>query len=128
MSAYKGHRGPNVSQYIANLNTLSPPQDLLSDPVPVEEDFSAFLNADFFDVNNPRNAGVDFTSPIDFNVDIDAEPALPPKTGGKLARPTINTSADPNMDFSLNGKSLAHGAFRHVVDFVLVRVDARLTA
>jgi len=103
MSAYKGHRGPNVSQYIANLNTLSPPQDLLADPVPVEEDFSAFLNADFFDVNNPRNASVDFTSPIDFNVDIDAEPALTPKTGGKLAQPTVNTSADPTMDFSLTG-------------------------
>ncbi|CAO2658655.1 Nn.00g063780.m01.CDS01 [Neocucurbitaria sp. VM-36] len=105
MSAYKGHRGPNVSQYIANLNQLSPPQDqdLLSEPQPVEEDFSAFLNADFFDVNSGRNVPVDFTSPIDFDVDIDTEQTQQPKTGAKFPHPTANTSDEPNMDFSLNG-------------------------
>ncbi|KAH7401652.1 bZIP transcription factor-like protein [Pyrenochaeta sp. MPI-SDFR-AT-0127] len=102
MSAYKGHRGPNVSQYIANLNQLSPPQDLLADPAPVEEDFSAFLNADFFDVNNGRNVSVDFTTPLDFDVDLAAEPDQQPKTGAKLPHSTVNTSAGPNMDFNLN--------------------------
>lgn len=106
MSAYKGHRGPNVSQYIATLNQLSPPQDLLADPAPVDEDFSAFLNADFFDVNSGRNVSVDFTSPLDFDVDIAADPASQPKTGAKLPPSTGNTSAGPNMDFSLNSKSL----------------------
>ncbi|KAF2846358.1 bZIP transcription factor-like protein [Plenodomus tracheiphilus IPT5] len=103
MSAYKGHRGPNVSQCIANLNTLSPTQDLPADPVPVEDDFSAFLNADFYDVNGTRTSSIDFTSPVDFNVDVDAEPTQPPKTGVPLARPTGTTSVDPTMDFSLQG-------------------------
>ncbi|KAJ4365162.1 hypothetical protein N0V83_008780 [Neocucurbitaria cava] len=105
MSAYKGHRGPNVSQYIANLNQLSPPQeqDLLAEPQPVQEDFSDFLNADFFDVNSGRNVPVDFTSPIEFDVEIDAEQTQQPKTAGPLPRPAANTSADSNMDFSLNG-------------------------
>lgn len=104
MSAYKGHRGPNVSQYIANLNTLSPTQDLLADPAPVEDDFSAFLNADFYDVNGTRTSSIDFTSPVDFSVDVDAEPAPPPKTGVPLAPPSGSTSVDPTtMDFSLQG-------------------------
>ncbi|KAF1849839.1 uncharacterized protein K460DRAFT_372256 [Cucurbitaria berberidis CBS 394.84] len=104
MSAYKGHRGPNVSQYIANLNQLSPPsQELLVEPPPVEEDFSAFLNADFFDVNTGRHVPVDFTSPIDFDVDIDAEQTQPSKSGATLPPSTENTSAPPNMDFNLNG-------------------------
>lgn len=99
MSAYKGHRGPNVSQYIANLNQLSPPQDLLADPAPVEEDFSDFLNTDFFDVNTGRNVPVDFTAPVDFGID---EQTQPPKAGEKLSFSTVNAAADPNMDFSLN--------------------------
>jgi hypothetical protein len=104
MSAYKGHRGPNVSQYIANLNQLSPQQDLLADPAPVE-DFSDFLNADFFDVNNPRNAGLDFNSSADFGVDFDNEQTQPLKTDGKLPRNPSIASADPNMEF-MNGKHL----------------------
>lgn len=101
MSGYKGHRGPNVSQYIANLNQLSPPQDLLADPAPIEEDFSDFLNTDFFDVNTGRSVPVDFTAPIDFGID---EQTQPPKAGEKLPLPTVDTAADPNMDFSLNGE------------------------
>ncbi|KAF1830600.1 hypothetical protein BDW02DRAFT_93196 [Decorospora gaudefroyi] len=100
MSAYKGHRGPNVSQYIANLNQLSPQQDLLADPAPAE-DFSDFLNADFFDVNNAHNASVDFNSPIDFGVDFEGEQTQPLKPDGKLP-PTPTASADPSMDFNLN--------------------------
>jgi len=105
MSAYKGHRGPNVSQYIANLNTLSPTQDLLADPLPVDDDFSAFLNADFFDVNGNPSSSIDFTSPVHFSV-VDPKSTLSPKTGGPLAHPTAGPSVDPTMDFSLQGKKL----------------------
>jgi hypothetical protein len=100
--SYKGHRGPNVSQYIANLNQLSPQQDLLADPAPVE-DFSDFLNADFFDVNNVRNASLNFNSAADFGVDFDSEQTQPLKTDGKLPRNPSIASADPNMEF-MNGK------------------------
>jgi hypothetical protein len=110
MSAYKGHRGPNVSQYIANLNQLSPQQDLLADPAPVE-DFSDFLNADFYDINNVRNASVDFDSPADFAFGVDNEQTQPLKSDGKLPRNPSITSADPNMEF-MNGKHLLAFAFQ----------------
>ncbi|OAL48655.1 bZIP transcription factor-like protein [Pyrenochaeta sp. DS3sAY3a] len=102
MSAYKGHRGPNVSQYIANLNQLSPPQDLLAEPQPIEEDFTAFLNADFFDVNNSRNVNVDFAPSIDFDVDLDPEQTQQAKTAGKGPHETIDPSTEATMDFNLN--------------------------
>ncbi|KAI1669795.1 Regulatory protein cys-3 [Pyrenophora tritici-repentis] len=97
MSAYKGQRGPNVSQYIANLNQLSPQQDLLSDPAPAE-DFSDFLNADFLDVNNTQNASADF------DISFDNEPSQPSKANGEFLR-NPSTGVDANMDFNLNGKS-----------------------
>ncbi|KAF7678213.1 regulatory protein cys-3 [Alternaria burnsii] len=100
MSAYKGQRGPNVSQYIANLNQLSPQQDLLADPAPTE-DFSDFLNGEFFDVDNARNPSVDFSSASAFGLDFDTEQTQPLKTDGEFPR-NSGTSADANMDFNLN--------------------------
>ncbi|CAA9964373.1 Regulatory protein cys-3 [Pyrenophora teres f. maculata] len=101
MSAYKGQRGPNVSQYIANLNQLSPQQDLLSDPAPAE-DFSDFLNTDFLDVNNTQSASVEFSSPTDFDINFDNEPTQASKTTGEFPR-NPSTGVDANMDFNLNG-------------------------
>jgi len=101
MSAYKGQRGPNVSQYIANLNQLSPQQDLLSDPVPAE-DFSDFLNADFLDVNSAQNASVDFNSPTDFDINFDNESTQPSKANAEFPH-NPSTGVDANMDFNLNG-------------------------
>jgi len=92
-----------VSQYIANLNQLSPQQDLLADPAPTE-DFSDFLNGEFFDVDNARNASnasVDFASASDFGLNFDSEQTQPLKTDGDFPRnPAI--TAEANMDFSLN--------------------------
>lgn len=99
MSGYKGPRGPNVSQYIANLNHLSPPSETLAEPQP--DDFSAFLNTDFFDINGGTN--VDLNSPIDFGVDFDIKPTAQP-TAETSPRNSISApSSKPNMDFNLNG-------------------------
>jgi hypothetical protein len=104
MSGYKGPRGPNVSQYIANLNQLSPPpQDVLADPQPASEDFSAFLNTDFFDING--GTGVDLNAPIDFDVDFDAPPAGP---SAETSPSTVTPGPKNNMEFNLNGKSTYH--------------------
>ncbi|KAF2625363.1 hypothetical protein BU25DRAFT_346348 [Macroventuria anomochaeta] len=101
MSGYKGPRGPNVSQYIANLNQLSPLSDNPAEPQPVTEDFSAFLNTDFFDINGGIN--VDLNSPIDFGVDFDIKPSTP-STAEHTPRNSISAaSSKPNMDFNLNG-------------------------
>ncbi|KAJ4405974.1 hypothetical protein N0V91_004858 [Didymella pomorum] len=101
MSGYKGPRGPNVSQYIANLNQLSPPTDNLAAPAPVNDDFSAFLNTDFFDINGGNN--VDLNSPIDFGVDFDIKPSTEPTAESSPRNSISAASAKPNMDFNLNG-------------------------
>ncbi len=102
MSGYKGPRGPNVSQYIANLNQLSPPTENLTDPQPVTDDFSAFLNTDFFDING--GTSVDLNSPINFDVDFDVKTS-PQATAESTPRHSISAAnAKPNMDFNLNGK------------------------
>jgi hypothetical protein len=104
MSAYKGQRGPNVSQYIANLNQLSPQQDLLADPAPVE-DFSDFLNGEFFDADSARNASIDFAATSDFGLNFESEQTQPLKTDREFPR-NSSTSVDATMDFNLNGKQL----------------------
>ncbi|KAH7564483.1 hypothetical protein J3E72DRAFT_292495 [Bipolaris maydis] len=94
MSSYKGQRGPNVSQYIATLNQPSPQQDLLADPAPAE-DFSDFLNADFFDVSN---ASIDFGNSGSFDINFDNQPSQPLKSPEGFQPAT-----SANMDFNLNG-------------------------
>ena len=100
MSAYKGHRGPNVSQYIANLNQLSPSEGQLEEPIAAEEDFALFLNNDFFDVNGPVN----FDPALDLDVDLPAESSASPNFGNSSRKHSISTAAEPNMDFNLNGR------------------------
>lgn len=102
MSAYKGHRGPNVSQYIANLNQLSPLEETLTEPQPTD-DFSAFLNHDFFDVNSAPV--VNFDSPIGLDVDVDlsAEQSTQSADFGSRSH-HVDASTDSNMDFNLNSK------------------------
>lgn len=102
MSGYKPYRGLNVSQYVANLNQPSPPQDLFAESNPTEEDFSAFLNADFLDINNSGSAQVDLNSSLNFDLDIDTAHTQP-KTDEKSPRLSLDASVDPNMDFNLNG-------------------------
>ena len=91
-----------MSQYIANLNQLSPQQDLFAEPAPAE-DFSDFLNGDFFDADGARNASVDFASTSDFGLGFEAEQTQPLKTDGEFPR-NPSTSVDATMDFNLNGK------------------------
>jgi hypothetical protein len=103
MSAYKGHRGPNVSQYIANLNQLSPQQVSLDESaVPSEEEFSVFLNNDFFDINNAPIP--DFDAPIDLDIDLAAEEPAQPSLGQNSRKRSLHPSTEPNMEFNLNGK------------------------
>ncbi|OCL11277.1 hypothetical protein AOQ84DRAFT_266802, partial [Glonium stellatum] len=49
---YNGRRGPNVSQYVANLNTVPSAQDMAArnqDPLEIENDLALFTNTEFFD-------------------------------------------------------------------------------
>ncbi|KAI9743429.1 MAG: hypothetical protein M1835_002906, partial [Candelina submexicana] len=61
MSGYNGRRGPNVSQYIANLNTIPSPHDMTTqsqDGALIEADLALFTNTQFFDFD-PTNVETD---------------------------------------------------------------------
>jgi len=52
MTAYNGRRAPNVSQYIANLNTIPSASDMAApqqDFANFDDDLALFTNTQFFD-------------------------------------------------------------------------------
>jgi hypothetical protein len=66
--AYSGRRGPNVSEYIANLNAIPTAQDLQSseDNFNMEDSLAMFTNTQFFDFDLGHNADLEPTNfPID---------------------------------------------------------------
>jgi hypothetical protein len=84
------------------LNQLSPVTEALAEPQPVSDDFSAFLNTDFFDINGGTN--VDLTAPIDFGVDFDLKPSAQPTAENSPRQSFSAPSTKPSMDFNLNGE------------------------
>lgn len=60
--AYNGRRGPNVSEYIANLNAIPSAQDLqASDSLDFENDLALFTNTQFFDFDLGQDADLQET-------------------------------------------------------------------
>ncbi|TGO26900.1 hypothetical protein BPAE_0051g00350 [Botrytis paeoniae] len=75
--AYNGRRGPNVSEYIANLNAIPTPQDLHNsnqDTYNVDDELAMFTNTEFYDIDSvlqaPNFDGVGAQSTAD-SVDLD---------------------------------------------------------
>jgi hypothetical protein len=98
MSAYNGRRGPNVSQYIANLNTVPSQQELFAAPAAnLEEDFSMFTNVDFFDGLDVGTGDIDVSPSLDFDLNVDIPQAN--QTAGSNAQ----QKGASKMDFNLNG-------------------------
>ncbi|MCJ1288471.1 hypothetical protein MMC26_007829 [Xylographa opegraphella] len=57
MSCYSARKAPNVSQYIANLNTIPSAHDTATgqDGFPLDDDLAIFTNAEFFDFDLGEN-------------------------------------------------------------------------
>jgi hypothetical protein len=56
MSTYSGgRRGPNVSQYLRDLNSLNPQEPASDEPFSMGEDLSRFTNTEFFDYDSGQN-------------------------------------------------------------------------
>lgn len=52
MATYIGRRGPNVSQYVANLNAIPSPNDVAAqseNDLSLEDDLARFTNTEFLD-------------------------------------------------------------------------------
>jgi hypothetical protein len=55
---YNGRRGPNVSEYIANLNAIPTPQDIQNssqENFNIDDDLAMFTNTQFFDFDLGQN-------------------------------------------------------------------------
>ncbi|RDA85340.1 hypothetical protein CP532_1264 [Ophiocordyceps camponoti-leonardi (nom. inval.)] len=56
MSTYSGRHGPNVSQYLRDLNTIDPREtSAADDSFNMEDDLSLFTNTQFFDFDSGQN-------------------------------------------------------------------------
>lgn len=66
MAAYNGRKGPNVSQYLSNLNAIPSDHEIPTQPpegFDFTNDLAAFTNAEFFDFDQGENA---FNPSIDY--------------------------------------------------------------
>ncbi|KAF2840617.1 hypothetical protein M501DRAFT_1009879 [Patellaria atrata CBS 101060] len=52
MSVYNGRRGPNVSQYVAGLNTIPTTNEIPQEQNFLDNDLAMFTNTEFFDFEN----------------------------------------------------------------------------
>ncbi|KAF7542191.1 hypothetical protein G7Z17_g11803 [Cylindrodendrum hubeiense] len=55
MAAYNGRRGPNVSQYLRDLNAINRQETGQEEPFNMEEDLALFTNTQFFDFETGQN-------------------------------------------------------------------------
>lgn len=98
MSSYSGRSTVNVSQFIANLNAIPSPQDTPAEAQSREDEFSLFMNTDFFDQYQDPGPS-DLGAPLP---DFDLDP-----TAQSVPVDSINDSAPgtggSKMDLSING-------------------------
>jgi hypothetical protein len=90
--SYHGRRGPNVSEYIANLNAVPSAQDLQSsnaDNFNLDEDLAMFTNTQFFDFDLGQDADLQ----PNYGVEGREAPSLPAEE--------VDLK---HLDFSLQGK------------------------
>lgn len=55
MASYNGRRGPNVSQYLRDLNAINRQETGQEEPFNMEEDLALFTNTQFFDFETGQN-------------------------------------------------------------------------
>jgi len=80
MAGYRGQRGPNVSEFIANLNTIPSAQDVAGqgpDNFNLDDDLAMFTNTQFFDFDLGQDADL---KPANFDVDFNAQNRVTPTT------------------------------------------------
>jgi hypothetical protein len=98
MSNYNGRRGPNVSQYIRDLNTISPQDAPAREGFNMEEDLSLFTNTQFFDFDSGQNT--DFQAqPVKVDGKASSNAAHPASATSEEVTPASVIGDMPNLDF-----------------------------
>lgn len=93
MSTYNGRHGPNVSQYLRELDTISPQDATGEETFNMEADLALFTNTQFFDFDSGQNT------------DFQAQPVKPEAdTSATSQSGDVSAAASvigdmPNLDF-----------------------------
>ena len=92
MANYHGRKAPNVSQYIRDLNAISPQDNSPRDEgFNLDDELFTFTNTQFFDLDSGQNT------------DFQAPPAKPDPAATPVAEDPASVMGDiSNMDF-MNG-------------------------
>lgn len=104
MAAYQERSGPNVSQYLNNLNSLPAPFEQEFAPEEYLDDLAMFTNANFIDYDIP-NLPDDFAQGTDPMDTFDAPPVdapQPPPPSGYSNYPTPIQPAPPTNGLAAN--------------------------
>lgn len=108
MSNYSGRHGPNVSQYLRDLNTVSPQADALEDSsLNFEEDLTIFTNTQFFDFDSGQNT------------DFQAQPAKPEGKAPHSGTTSEDVSAAPSVIGEMPNLDFMSGEFTVLAIFPL---------
>lgn len=108
MSNYGGRHGPNVSQYLRDLNTISPQADTLEESsLNFEEDLNIFTNTQFFDFDSGQNT------------DFQAQPAKPEGKAPHSGTTSEDVSAAPSVIGEMPNLDFMSGEFTALAIFPL---------
>ncbi|KAJ9651564.1 hypothetical protein H2198_009150 [Neophaeococcomyces mojaviensis] len=94
MSAYRGRTGPNVSQYLTGLNTLSPTDNPFGDDNEFSNDLAMYTNTDFTNLDLPS-----FGEDGSFNFDLSPEA----QDQDSLKYEELLAASGPSTDFNNMG-------------------------
>ena len=94
MSNYNGRRGPNVSQYLRDLNAINRQETSNDEPFNMEEDLALFTNTQFFDFETGQNTDYQ-AHPV--KTDMEAPPSTSPSDGMTPAPSVVGDLS--NFDF-----------------------------
>ncbi|KAF2199694.1 hypothetical protein GQ43DRAFT_106434 [Delitschia confertaspora ATCC 74209] len=99
MTGYHGRRGPNVSQYVANLNTIPSAVDFVPDPLPgeIDNELAIFTNADFIDWD--AGANFDVNQPLEFDMEAEQRARRANASAAKNLNNVNNQNMDKTIDF-----------------------------
>ncbi|KAM0347909.1 hypothetical protein ACHAPU_004408 [Fusarium lateritium] len=96
MSNFNGRRGPNVSQYLRDLNAINRQENAHEEPFNMEEDLALFTNTQFFDFETGQNTDYQ-AHPT--KVDMEAPQSTSPSDDMTPAPSVVGDIAANNFDF-----------------------------
>ncbi|KAM0244186.1 hypothetical protein ACHAP5_006486 [Fusarium lateritium] len=96
MSNFNGRRGPNVSQYLRDLNAINRQENAQDEPFNMEEDLALFTNTQFFDFETGQNTDYQ-AHPT--KIDLEAPQSTSPSDDMTPAPSVVGDIAANNFDF-----------------------------